>query len=327
MNSENTPKTASPYMTIEAMENYVPYEVFRLALSKLTMLEQAVNALPDFDSLPSISRVTTVSENMSGEYFIRWSAADPLSRDMKFFLKVGVEDFKRIYPISSGEFYTYLGSGAPTGGNPCFIKLDNGKDEIISDLFTIAIPEDPSITPPIIEPIENIKGLIGETIKIIYHAYDEKTEIVKHEFSDDGNTYDITSKVLKAGEKFIYTITYNTPVTIKNAYITVYNRNGLRKKSNDFTIVVEPPVSPPSLLSFEIVPLEYKTESEEITIKYKTEKPLENVKISLNGGDYISASKFNNEEATFSVKGVSNGTYTAKLRGYYKEDARSVKNN
>lgn len=313
-------------MTIEAMENYVPYEVFRLALDKLSTLEQAVDALPDFDAYPSISRITTVSESMNGEYFVRWSAADTRSRELKFYIKVGVADFKRIYPMSSGDFYTYFGKDAPTGGNPSYIKVDNGQNEVISDLFTISIPEDPSIVPPVIEKVQNIAGLVGEPIKLIYVAYDANTEIVKHEFSDDGKTYDITNQVLKAGDKYIYTLTYNSPVSIKNAYFTVYNRNGLRKKGDDFSIVIGKPETPPSLLSFEIVPLEYKTTTDTITIKYKTEKPLENVKISLNGGDFTSASKFNNEEATFSVKGIANGTYTAKLRGYYKEDARSVEN-
>ena len=78
------------------------------------------------------------------------------------------------------------------------------------------------------------------------------------------------------------------------------------------------------MVEFEIVPLKYKTTVDTIEIQYKTEKPLQNVKLSLNGDDFISANIFNQEKAVFSVKGIANGTYNAKLRGYYKEDVRSV---
>lgn len=327
VDSENIPSTQSSYMTVQDMENYVPIEIFNMALDRLTILEQAVDALPDYTASPTVSRVTTLSENMGGNFTLRWSASDPTDRELEFYLKLGVGEFKRVFPLSSGGYHVYTGIGAPDGYNPSYLKVTNGDKEVISDVFSVNIPADPSIVAPHIEKIDNVVATVGEPIKLIYIAYDEKTDIIKHEFSDDGKTYDITNKVQKAGDKYIYTLRYDEFTTINKAYITVYNRNGLRKKSDDFSIVVSEPVTPPALLSFEIVPHEYKSTSDTITIKYKTEVPLENVKISFNNTDYVSASKFNNEEATFSIKGKANGNYTVRLRGYYKEDARNVKNN
>lgn len=325
MDSLNTGDGTTIYMTVAEMENYVPIEVFNLALKKLEDLEKVVDALPDYTEIPLLSRVTTVSENINGDYFLRWSANDPANREMKFYLKVGMEDFKRIYPLSNNDFYTYVGSKAPVGSNPSYIKVSNGTTEVISDVFNIMIPEDPNAKPPHIDSIDNIKANINEVIKLTYVTYSESGgEITKHEFSDDGGTYDITNSVLKMGNKYMYTLSYNNIANIKKAYITVYDSNGMRTKSNDFsiTIIKEPEI--PSLVEFDIVPLKYKTTVDTIEIEYKTEKPLQNVKLSLNGEDFISANIFNQQKAVFSVKGIANGTYNAKLRGYYKEDVRSV---
>lgn len=324
MDTLNTGDGTTIYMTVAAMENYVPVEVFNLALQRLQELEKVVDALPDYTEIPLLSRVTTVSENANGDYFLRWSASDPANRDMQFFLKVGVEDFKRIYPISNNGFYTYVGSNAPRGSNPSYIKVSNGTTEIISDVFNIMIPEDPNAKPPHIDEIGNIRANVNEVIKITYVAYDENSEITKHEFSDDGGTYDITNSVLKMGNKYMYTLSYSNIADIKKAYITVYDADGMRTKSNDFSITVVKEPEKPSLVEFEIVPLKYKTTVDTIEIQYKTDKPLQNVKLSLNGDDFISANIFNQEKAVFSVKGIANGTYNAKLRGYYKEDVRSV---
>ncbi len=324
MDTRNTENAASNYMTVADMENYVPIEIFNLAINRLEHLEKVIDELPDYSVRPSMSRITTVSEEADGSYFLRWSANNPAKTDMKFFLKVGVGEFERIYPLSNNEFYTYVGSKAPLGSNPSYIKVENGVAEVISDVFNIIIPSDPNAKPPHIDTIPNIKADINEPIKIIYVAYSENSELIKHEFSDDGGTYDITNSVLKIGNKYVYTLSYADIANIQKAYITVYSKDGMRTKSNDFSIVVSKKSNELADIEFDIIPLKYETTDDYIEIRYKTERPLENVKLSLNGEDFISATSFNQEKATFSVGGISNGTYTAKLRGYYKENTTSV---
>lgn len=311
---------ASVYATAEDLENYVPIEVYNLALDRLQRVEQAIDALPQYGMVPKISRVTTTSETTNGNFSLRWSVRDIGDKDVKFHLKIGTGDFQRIFPVSLNGIYTYIGSSAPKGTNPCYIKLDAGDLSVISDVFNVAIPQDSSNQPPVISKISNIKADVNELVKINYVATDNTGKIIKHEFSDDGNTYDITSKVVKLGDKYMYAFSYSKSLTIKNAYITVYDDGGLRTKSNDFSITISEPEKITNPVPFEIVPIKYNTSTDTIEIEYKTEKPLVNVKLSLNGQDYIPAKAFTQNRAVFSVSGISNGTYNAKLRGYYKEE-------
>ena len=299
---ESSPESSvdlSGYMTIENMENYVTYEVFRMAMDRIIELEKLVDLLPDYDSLPQIGLITPISENADGSYFIRWSASDPANRELSFSLKVG----------------------AAPGINPSILIVTNGQHEVSSEVFSISIPQNENVVAPTVEDIDDINALVGQVFEIAYTAGGGSGTIVKHEFSDDGKTYDITGSVLTAGDRYIYRTSYNSPTTINNAFITVYNSDKLKTKSNDFSIVVSNPQKDPTFAEFEIIPQDYATEEDTITIKYKTDKQLENVKISFDGEDYVSALSFNQSQAVFSVKNLDNGNYKTRLRGYYKEDA------
>jgi hypothetical protein len=312
------------YMTVEAMENYVPKIVYELAEARLNELANVVNALPDYSQYPSISEITVYNETADGDFYLTFSASDPLERELSFKMKTGSGEFEKIWPLTNEDgTYSLKGYTAPRGNNPCYITVSNGVNQIISDVFNIIIPIDPSAIYPTIEKIDNIKADVDEVISIRYIAYDTSGTIIKHEYSDEGGTYDITEDVIQIGSNYyIYKISYNNITNINNAYITVYSSTGLRTKSNLFSITVQREAEATSLVEFDIVPLKYKTNVDTIEIEYTCSEPLENVKLSLNGGDFFSANLFNQNKAVFSVKGVGNGTYTAKLRGYFREDVR-----
>ena len=90
---------------------------------------------------PTISNIKTSKTTALGSYELEFEIRDTDNDKMDVYLKIDNSDYEPILINQSNGVKTYKGKGLSTGNHTCYIKVSDGKQEVISNSFNIRIPQ------------------------------------------------------------------------------------------------------------------------------------------------------------------------------------------
>ena len=90
---------------------------------------------------PTISNIKTSKTTALGSYELEFEIRDADNDKMDVYLKIDNSDYEPILINQSNGVKTYKGKGLSTGNHTCYIKVSDGKQEVISNSFNIRIPQ------------------------------------------------------------------------------------------------------------------------------------------------------------------------------------------
>ena len=90
---------------------------------------------------PTISNIQVNKTNRAGVYELEFKIQDADNDKMDVYLKVGDSNYEPILVNQSNGVKQYKGQGLSAGNHTCFIKVSDGKQEVVSNSFNIRIPQ------------------------------------------------------------------------------------------------------------------------------------------------------------------------------------------
>ena len=102
---------------------------------RVTVEEEIIN------NPPTISNIQANKTNYAGVYELEFEIQDVDNDKMDVYLKVGDSNYEPILVNQSNGVKQYKGQGLSAGNHTCFIKVSDGKQEVISNSFNIRIPQ------------------------------------------------------------------------------------------------------------------------------------------------------------------------------------------
>lgn len=102
---------------------------------RVTVEEEIIN------NPPTISNIQVNKTNSVGVYELEFKIQDADNDKMDVYLKVGDSNYEPILVNQSNGVKQYKGQGLSAGNHTCFIKVSDGKQEVISNSFNIRIPQ------------------------------------------------------------------------------------------------------------------------------------------------------------------------------------------
>ena len=90
---------------------------------------------------PTISNIQVNKTNYAGVYELEFKIQDADNDKMDVYLKVGDSNYEPILVNQSNGVKQYKGQGLSAGNHTCFIKVSDGKQEVVSNSFNIRIPQ------------------------------------------------------------------------------------------------------------------------------------------------------------------------------------------
>lgn len=102
---------------------------------RVTVEEEIIN------NPPTISNIQVNKTNYAGVYELEFEIQDVDNDKMDVYLKVGDSNYEPILVNQSNGVKQYKGQGLSAGNHTCFIKVSDGKQEVVSNSFNIRIPQ------------------------------------------------------------------------------------------------------------------------------------------------------------------------------------------
>ena len=102
---------------------------------RVTVEEEIIN------NPPTISNIQVNKTNSVGVYELEFEIQDADNDKMDVYLKVGDSNYEPILVNQSNGVKQYKGQGLSAGTHTCFLKVSDGKQEVISNSFNIRIPQ------------------------------------------------------------------------------------------------------------------------------------------------------------------------------------------
>lgn len=90
---------------------------------------------------PTISNIKTSKTTALGSYELEFEIRDADNDKMDVYLKIDNSDYEPILINQSNGVKTYKGKGLSAGNHACYIKVSDGKQEVISNSININIPQ------------------------------------------------------------------------------------------------------------------------------------------------------------------------------------------
>ena len=90
---------------------------------------------------PTVSNIQVKKTNSVGVYELEFEIQDLDNDKMDVYLKVGDSNYEPILINQSNGVKQYKGQGLSVGNHTCFIRVSDGKQEVISNSFIIRIPQ------------------------------------------------------------------------------------------------------------------------------------------------------------------------------------------